>query len=363
MKASVGIITFHHANNYGAVLQAYALSRYIQSCGYEPKIIDYRPIYLHDTYRKVNWKALGLTHPVKWRACRNFDTFRDEHLRLTSQFFKTCDEMKKNLPIFDSYVCGSDQIWNPNLTFDELDPAFFLEFAPKSSRRISYAASFGMEKLPTKYLETFKNLSGNLDYISVREKSGASIIKKVLGIQPQHVVDPTLLMADLKSFGSRRSIKIGSPYILFFRLKKESNIYNVVSALREKIDTRILTITQNAKFWQEPGEKYLNPDPSTWIELFKNASGIITNSFHATIFALLFKKPFISVKLTGENTGKNSRISELLAKVGLSNRFVDNHTNQSVDEIFLEKIDWDYVFSSLESLRKDSEEFLKNSLP
>mgnify|MGYP001943988180 CR=1 FL=1 len=167
----VGIITFHCADNFGAVLQAYSLQEVVAKMGFEPEIIDFRPDRIVDNYsiffnNRKSIEKIGLSRTIKKylsniknikdikRRMSNFNNFRNEFLKLSSNTYYTSNELLKNPPKYNYYITGSDQVWNPHF-FSEIGESYFLDFAINDSIKISYAASIA-NQIEDKYLEVFK---------------------------------------------------------------------------------------------------------------------------------------------------------------------------------------------------------------
>lgn len=203
----IRIITCHDVYNAGASLQAYALMQYLKDCGHEVKIIDYKPDYLsrHYSLKAVNnpeydragireiyllVKMPGRIKKLFSKRKYRFDAFRKNALELTDTTYRTCEELK-NIEEADLYLAGSDQIWNPIFPNGK-DPAFFLQFTEKG-RRASYAASFAVDALKEEDRQRMKEWLKSFDAVSVREQTGAALVKQ-MGLQSQRNCDPVFLL-------------------------------------------------------------------------------------------------------------------------------------------------------------------------
>ncbi|MCK5615431.1 polysaccharide pyruvyl transferase family protein, partial [Candidatus Pacearchaeota archaeon] len=226
----IGIITFHRAINYGAVLQMYALYTYLKQQGHDPFVIDFKQTY-PDGYLGRRIISL-IKHPfdifsaVKSRVLvkkgdsylsQGFESFLKRFITFsgTSQ---TLEELQNNPPEADIYICGSDQIWNP----DEIgfNPAYFLDFGPSDLNRISYGPSFGRNEIPNTYIDDLKINLEKLDAISVREASGVEIVEQLTGREATQVLDPTLLLDDYSEVLDDSVVPPGN-YIIAYRLHQE----------------------------------------------------------------------------------------------------------------------------------------------
>ncbi|MCX5660759.1 MAG: polysaccharide pyruvyl transferase family protein, partial [Planctomycetota bacterium] len=207
MKLS--ILTFHYADNYGAVFQAYALQTYLKSLGHQVEILDYRSddilrggrLRLHPSARDIKADLYKLY--IKWLNMRRgsvqgdagnaFDAFRRKFLAISLRRHCSFAELQYDPPHCDAYVCGSDQIWNPPFHVG-VDPAYFLDFAPEGRRRVSYAASFGRNDIEPEYHPQMARLLGKMDALSVREKNGVDLVTSLTGRPAMWLPDPTLLL-------------------------------------------------------------------------------------------------------------------------------------------------------------------------
>lgn len=369
----IGIITFHYSVNYGAVLQAYALSCYLTSMGHKPSFINYVPKEVGEGEGKSMHRSLKASlmdvyitvmarysdHKLKGK----FDSFLREYLSVGDWEYHSIDELKKSPPEFDVYVCGSDQIWNPHeKTFD---PASFLMFGDKNIRRISYAASFGTPVIAEHLQSELRvNLSG-LDHISVRESSGVEIVKKASQRDSVRVLDPTLLLDKYPCSALPKYAK--GKYVFVYRLQQNHSLTKSLTSVIKQVSTHLGERVINAsphryRFFLETGRS-VYPAPSEWVGLMEHALFVVTNSFHGTVFAIVNQKPFISFPRVNE-AGQNGRMQELLSELGLEDRFItpDNAGESTLDSLVDQKIDWESVQLKLGLLRKESHSFLAEAL-
>jgi len=333
----IGIITFSAADNFGALMQCYALRKYLTQRGYDVEVINYWPSYLRKEYRLMfNWEELrsGVQSGLKclWRSViyirfknlpkaiskqRKMNYFRKNYLNIT----KKCRNLKelKNLPPYQLYIAGSDQIWNPELTGGKLDPVFFLNFAPANARKVSYAASTG--NAPSKdMLGKYKYYMKNLDYISVREKKTADILAKITDKKVHQDKDPTLLL-DRKSWEKLLlKDKEKKPYIFFFSLYYQPEQFQYVNKLseRNKMPIKHYFYGRLAKRLVNNGGSCYFDSPQELLTKIKNAAYVVTDSFHVTVFSILFEKRFVTFP-----SGKwNERIENLLEEYHLADHLI-----------------------------------------
>lgn len=320
----VGIITFHRSYNYGAALQAYATVQFLASIGYDPVIIDYCPSNLNEygsfktLFNDVSnagsvlpiraAKALIKSFGNKKRLLA-FNRFIDGEMPLTRKYY-SCQELKKDLPPVDIFCTGSDQVWN-NYYTKEFDPSFFLAFAPDGSTCISIAASFGKEIFDLDDMDFIKKELRKYDYLSVRENTGLELLHKLGYDDADLMLDPTLLL-QRDNWSSFASLPTKGDYVLVYQLHGESKTTSMAReyAKRKGLPLRaIVTMPYQCK----PGCKHvIAPDVHEWVGLFKEARCVFTDSFHGTVFSLLFDKQ-LAVTLPPRF---GSRITSLLYAIG-----------------------------------------------
>ena len=220
----IGILTFHWANNYGAVLQAYALQNVLTEMGHTVEIIDYKPAWATDNQHiAIQNSFVGIINAIGEKIKKEtFNQFRKDYLHLSHNKCKIGDTISD----YDIVLTGSDQVFNPDIiegnhTFDYM---YLLQTVASGILKCSYAASFGNSTLGSKYQMKYKQLLSDFRYISVREHSGVKIINK-LGINAIEVPDPTILMSDFRKIMGERYI--GQKYILNIIFQPNKNICNI----------------------------------------------------------------------------------------------------------------------------------------
>lgn len=251
-KMKIGIITFHRAVNYGAVLQAYALQTMIQKLGADVEILDYRCSYLEDNYNPI--KILGRASNIKGflgilvkvfpsavKKKRSFDRFLKDHLNISKERYNRNSVYQSN-QVYDIFITGSDQVWNYNHT--NFDKSFFLNFVNDSSKKTAYAASLGFGSLPDKYVEEYRNLLSDFRAISVREKSAQQILKDILKKEVPVMPDPVFLL-DKEEWDriipSGQTIK--DKYILVYELMPSESLFKFALKLQHETGYKIIRIS------------------------------------------------------------------------------------------------------------------------
>lgn len=354
----VGILTFHDAHNYGAVLQAYALKKYLASKGAEVKIINYhhRDLpYGFPKKRKIEKKNISniykhlyskKDHYLRWER---FEAFINELIDYDIVTYR-CEEDLSKLDI-DVWVSGSDQIWNSDIT-NGLNKGYFLNF-PTNGKKTTYAVSMGIEELDKKYEEDFKNFINQIDYISVREDSLKKYAEKFTNKKIEKVVDPTLLLEknDYEELYKDRIIK--EEYLLIYTLGPDERLRVAAEKIAKERNLKIVELN-DYKLPNYYCMQISDAGPHEFVTLFRDASYVITNSFHGTIFSLIDEKEFV----TFTRLNRNSRMESLLAIAGLSDRLIS-----SVEEMEkMNKINYSSVKENMKNQILKSKEFINKAI-
>lgn len=360
-KLKVGILTFHAVSNYGAAMQAYALMRYLQQQGHEVELIDYQPEYLMQRHQIT---AKELLHPsswFKWLKAVRFKGFSKKHLKLGSQRYSSEVELAAAADLYDVVITGSDQVWNPEMAKPPMvDPAFFLDFVSDAKRRISYAASFGVDSIPEDYHSKVRELLGRMDAIAVREQSGKAIVSSLISedADVEIVPDPTLLLESYDDLASKPSVE---HYVFVYRVQTSRLVEEVARATSEITGAPMVKNFNTIRFWKESAKVVL-PDPRGWLGYIKHADFVVTNSFHGTIFSIIFRKKFFTVSLTGKAAKRNGRFIFLLQKLGLEDRIIREEDLGMIDKRIKESIDWDKVQKRISEWRSGAYHYLTRNV-
>lgn len=363
----VGIITFHAATNYGAVLQAFALQKYIMSMGHKCVLIDYRTASQED-FNALYSKRNGIKSIIKnvlllrYDSARRlrktrFSSFLDENLELTKKTYWGDASLSELNNDIDCFITGSDQVWNVRKEAD-VKPAYFLNFVNESKRKIAYAVSLGSASYDD--MKMYKEHIDKFNALSCREKFGTYIIKKISGGNVKHVLDPTLLVNNtvFRQLVDEKRI-IEEDYILYYSLdgfdhrKRNSEI---LEYLREKTGKKIIALTPEWPQNKKNITAVIDAGPREFLNLIANADLICTNSFHGTSLSISFQKDFFVLADDNDDDRKNS-ILELLS---LTRRKINTVNDIRSDDF--SSIDYDYVNSKLEELRLESREYLERSI-
>jgi hypothetical protein len=366
----IGIITYHFVQNYGGFMQAWALQEFLKKQGFKAEIIDYRPNHL-EAGGDLFWpkstqelKVILFKIAIKLRNFmasfsklhkekkRKFEACHSEDFQLTSKIFRSIRDLDQISETYDIYICGSDQIWNSSIQHG-IDEAYFLSFVSANKRRISYAASFGKSYIQEEYKYRIKELLDKFSSISVRESSGTNIVQDIANKDAQCVLDPTLLLDG--DYPKAVLPNINSDFLFSYTLRSEELAQKVSNYVSKHLQLSIRSINAIEK----NGECL---SPWEWLGHFKSAKFIITNSYHGTLFSIIFKKPFIFVSLQGNKAAFNERSISVLRLLGLENRILENSNTDCINKILSTKVDFNKLNFELAGLRENSKNFLLDGI-
>jgi len=326
-------ITCHEVYNHGASLQTYALQTYLETLGHDVKIIDYKPPYLSRHYNlwivgnpfyykyiilRIIYILLKLPNRlISLKRKRVFDKFTKKYLKITSQEYKSNEELKANYPKADVFIAGSDQIWNclfPN----GKDPAFYLDFVPKEKVKASYAASFAGSILGQEYHDMVRERVAYLDYVSVRESSGLEILKQVGIYNAKQVLDPVFLL-DKTYWNELATEYYNEDYLFVYDFEGSDQIKTICLKIAKEHRLKIYSINCTSSYVDK---KFIYSGPEIFLSLIKHSKYVVSNSFHGTAFALLFEKEFVVVE---RSEGINARMIDLLKNLDISERLITTY--------------------------------------
>lgn len=369
----VGILTLPLETNYGGNLQAFALQKTIRDMGHEAITIDrhnrkeYRSfkhhlagyvkrIFLHYVRgQKVSTKWNPFISVEDYRASSvETQKFIDRNIKLTRRVFSDqLAEVDKEY-MFDAYVVGSDQVW-----LDKYCPMSFLSFVNRDGvRKVTYAASCGKESFfnNSNKVKACKLLAKEFNGISVREETLVNKCKDLLDIDAKWVIDPTMLLKP-KDYLNATENHVGEEPILFsYVLDATPDKNKIISAIAK--DLNLPVVNGNRLHNPEDASKAF-PSVDDWIHNINRSQFVITDSFHGTVFAILFNKPFITI---GNTKRGIDRFTSILDLFSLNSRLVlDGELLKAID-IYKLPIDFDKVNNVLETERCISVQFLEKSL-
>lgn len=379
----IGIITILKCNNFGAELQAYATQKKLELMGYDAEIIDML-YYKHPDFKRtklskpfvkqtikervVEFVKFSILNPIIYNVIpffsknmrvrnRKFDEFHQVNTKM-SDTYRSIDSLYDCGKEYDAYVVGSDQVWNPG-TGMNLEP-YFLTFAPKGKKRISYASSFGVTSIPTQYVDKFNKLLNGLDFISVREAAGVKIVEDVAHRKAELVLDPTLLLdkEEWKECSSGYNPN-SDGYVLIYEVHSSDLIQQLALKYAKEHSLPVYRVGIRGMFnWKTEGIINLaDIGPADFVSLFEKATIVFTNSFHGTAFSVNLGKCFYTVLSRAGK--KNSRMTSLLSVLGLDSRIIYQEDNTDIE---FTGYDVDKAQQLLQVEREISVTYLRNSI-
>lgn len=336
----VGILTFHDAHNYGAVLQAFALKKYIQNMGHDAKIINYHHETIPDGFLYLKEENYN-----RWDK---FDKFIKQLIDYDAKTYINEEELEK-LDI-DVWICGSDQIWNTEITRG-FNKGFFLDFKT-NGKKVSYAVSMGIPSLPGEHEENFKESINKLDEISVREESLKQYAEKFTDKEVVRTLDPTLLLEE-KDYNDLILKNEHGEYILIYALGPDERLTQIANKIAKEKNAKIIELNDKKKS-EYFCEQISDAGPEEFLTLIKNAKAIITNSFHGTIFSIIFQKEFYTIT----RLNRNSRMENILGIIDMKDRLID----KLEDLENVKEQDFIKAHKRLIGEKEKSKDFLKKAL-
>ena len=366
----VDIITRHSVPNYGSLLQSYATQKVIEEMGFESEIINYTRY--EERYKNLvntlikgkKWNKNIITRtiykmiqkPNYTKMYRKFEKYRKNFLKESRLEYGSLQELKDNVPEADVYCSGSDQIWGKIGTV-EYDEAYFLKFIEDRTKRcIAYSSSFGKEEIDGSLEKNIKKLLENYSDILVREDTAKSILKKHGIENVEQVLDPTLLLN--KEQWSNLASKVKNKqkkYILVYQLHDNKSFDKYAKEFSKKTGLKLLRISPSIYHITRSGKLIYLPNQYEFLSLFQNAEYVLTDSFHATVFSIIFNRKFVDI-LPGKTS---TRIISILKLTGLQDRILTKYDDFS----FVNKtINFSECNTIIENERKRSIELLKKAI-
>lgn len=364
----IGVLTFHCADNFGAMLQAYGLLTWLSQNGFDAFIVNYVPPFLRGrewlfpylpagSLKERGYVSLCLFKRNLrdgtdwWVRKQRMHKFRRRYLTKGSRAFYRAKALS-NLEA-DLLVVGSDQIWNPDITFG-LRPAYFGAFANRHIRKtIAYAASFGGDTLPETANQEFSRLLVSVQDISMREKSAAEYVRANFQRKTAYTIDPTLLL-NVEEWHAIEDRPEGYGYILYYETEYNELLRKAACRLAQKKALKVIELSRERNRHCWPFQLVHTAGPAQFLGYVAAAAYVFTNSFHGLAFSILFHKPFYIYN----HSTVGARIESLLEDTGLTNRMEKEGVCPDIEEV----IDWEQVEKRLEVHRERSVRFLRDSL-
>lgn len=360
MVMKLGILTFHCAHNYGALLQCYALQEYLHSLGHEVFVIDYRPWYLVRDYQRSSFRYWISRTPIstmkkfiselklhKIRAKRfdNFDRFISHNLNI-APYHPSMDFSE-----YDAIFIGSDQVWNKDFNGGEYDPVYFGVNAKCSI--IPYAASNKLSTLSEKDATFFKNQLPRFSAIGVREKRLQELLQPLTSTPIVHTVDPTLLAGSILTDNIKDDRIVQDKYVFVYEIVEHVEVLKTAKEYAKLHGYKVVMLsaylqTKNCDIRDQEAS------PTDFVNYIRHAECVFTTSFHGTALSIIMRKNFYSFR---QHTNSDIRIESILNTLGLQDRFVEMNT--SVDG---NQIDYSTVYQKLGKNVESSREFIDKAL-
>jgi hypothetical protein len=374
----IGLLTYHFVDNFGALMQAYALREWFLARGHSAEFIDYRPAYVEhggpfDRPWKLSlWRKNARILYLKANALRRrafasrvqvqaFESFRQEHLGVPGPGFTSAAAVSEVSDKFDVLICGSDQIWNPSPQRG-LDPIYFLDIpGTERTRKVAYAPSFGRTTIEKRFLPEVGRLVGGLDAVSVREASGLNILEAA-GLprtRARVVPDPTILHGRFDALlGSENT---SADHVFCYALRTDEVIRDVAGQVGSLIGSRVRSPQTSHQRWPSIGDA-VQVGPVEWLRMLAKARVIVSNSFHGVAMSIVLNKHFLAVSLPGKRAPLNARVLNLLEQLGLSDRMACSTDPASVRQLVETPINWPAVNARVEEVRAAAEAYLNHEI-
>ncbi len=391
----IGILTFYWADDYGAMLQSYALKTYLNQYG-GAVLVPYFPRALRGRYRVIHYnradsiprrlyKMAGQLRPENLRRAfkrrKRMKAFRQEFLTGERKSLDSSKDIFKYKSDINVYVAGSDQVWNPEITegFQEGYFCTFRKWKKSGARYAAYAASIGMERLNEKYDRKLAGLLSNFDVISIREPLSKPYIAKQWGKEPEVVLDPVFLLKKKEwevlsgkltkeavrhmiygadgAFSGDTAVNSGGRYIAVYDTEYSPEMAQYLRKLEKYSGLAVAVISAVHKTyrWTEKEKRLVGLGPLEFLGVLQHAAYVVTNSFHGTAFSIILKKQFAAFP----HSTRGARMLDILRTARLEDRLVSGGKREvRIDE----KIDWDEVDKALEKEITHSKAFIQNEI-
>ncbi len=377
---NIGIITVQKApENYGACLQCFALWKYLTNIGHTCEVIDLtrpwsskyirskrftekRKITNSSFYRKLFEKIFNrrpkrnLSNPIENAMFKEFNNSIKY-----SKTYNCVDELYDDPPIYDAYISGSDQIWNPYMPF--INEPYFLTFVPQGKIKLSYASSFAISEIPAGIWTSYSGWLSDFKKISVRESSGINIVKRNFGREAVTVLDPTMLLTrdEWEKMAVYPNTK--DDYLLVYTLQYNSDIITSALKFSKNNNLRLKVIVSDTKHenrYKYPEEVELcEAGPKEWMGYIRNAQFVLTDSYHGSVFSILFERNFLTICT---NKKVSERLTTLFNTFELQDCFIEAEKLDSISLSELISRDYIPIREKLNRKRIESQQFLIDGL-
>lgn len=389
-KKKIGIAAVTYKDNFGSALQTYATQYTLEKLGYDARIFEINAVHRGIKMKKLLYYAGRLFDPIeakylfanlksrsRKKASVTTDQFAQD-MKVRHQMYKDFNKkwnkmlpttngwsgLRKQAAEMDAVVVGSDQLWRPS---NIVGCYYTLEFVPDGVKKIAFSTSFGVPELPSRLHKHAKKFLSRINHISVREDSGADIVKQECGREAKVVCDPTMMLTaeEWMHIQQERPIAKGK-YILMYLMGDNPEQREFVKKLSKQTSCRIIGLLHGATYisYDEEvvDEKPYNIGPSEFVNLIRNAEYVCTDSFHCCVFSILNSTKFFAFRRwpDGSKFSANDRLYTLLKFTGLEHRILDG--SEDVEKCLAETIDYDDVLMKVARRRKESMDYLINAL-
>ena len=374
----IGILTQPLHNNYGGLLQNFALQTALRKLGHESQTINIKnrenlkfrkyASLLKRTVLKLSGQKVRVrawpTEEEKEIISKYTQQFIKKNITTTDLITKKLDEKLIDKYSFDAYIVGSDQVWRPK--YSPQMSTFFLDFLENNYgvKKIAFAASFGVDdwEFTEPQTKEYKRLIKLFNAISVREDTAVELCKKHFGVDAAHMLDPTMLLArnEYISLVEKEKIEKSSGNLFTYILDSTNDKNSIIEKISNKYNLKAFSVMQPKRFSdidRNGIDECVFPPVEEWIRGFMDAEFVVTDSFHGTVFSIIFNKPFISIANESRGT---TRFTSLLKLFQLEDKLV--HSLSDFNLTGYKEINWENVNSILEREKTSSIQFLKDHL-
>lgn len=369
----IGIITFYDGTNYGTTLQALALQKAIISLGFDNEVIDYVP-YLET--RKFDVLKYRVRHPKEMfqkaisiafgksnnqsrlSRSKKFNEFIKENIKLGERQYHYDIDFKNNPPQYEGIIVGSDQTWNPCVAGNP--DCLYLTFVKEPTWKGTYAPSISVPKLTENQINRLKRLTNDIDYLSCREEDGSEIIRKCTGKEVHTVLDPTMLITTEEWEKYVKTAEKPSKYLLEYLLGDNKTHRSEIQKIAKKLNLEIVSLPYS--YVDSDRKDGYFAGPGEFLDLIKNASLICTDSFHGTVFSIIFKRPILAFEKhkNSDKKSENSRIQHLLQMFGVEDRLYSSFESIDFEKIYC--VDETKIEDNMKRLQNLSYDYLRDLL-
>lgn len=361
----IAILTFHRPLNYGAVLQAVATYRMLEKSNYQPLLIDYRHPRIEKSRQLFDLEKeyppyKNLKNLVK--GVLRFETEKirgkrfDEFIRNNTLLSKPCEQdeqLRDATKNIDILLVGSDLVWNCDIDKD-LNKVFFLTFDDGTNKlKCSYASSLGTSIIPQEYEERYKNYLSSFTHISVREKTAKILLERITEKQISVVLDPTLMIDKSEWEQLEKYVKVPDKYIVCYILEFTPEVIEVIKRVEDYFQLPVVYFTRDTVYGKRGVSKY-KYGPAEFLYILHHAEFVLTNSFHGTVFSILYRRDFATIP----HSTRGSRMKDLLSEFGMSDRLIKNGFDFEILRKNRLKTNFSDFDNKLEKLKAKSMEYI-----